>query len=104
MIATTSEVGSLAFALRVYGDSMESSSGVSFPDGSVIIADPDQIATNGSFVVVSIHQNKEATLKQLVSDGNKRYIKPLNPRYPIIECTVNTIIYGIVKQMIINFA
>lgn len=103
LIATTSEVSALAFALRIYGDSMESASGVSFPDGAVIIADPDQVATNGSFVVVSVHQNKEATLKQLVSDGNKRYIKPLNPRYPIIECTVNTTIYGVVKQMVINF-
>lgn len=103
LIATTAEVSSLAFALRVHGDSMESASGISFPDGVIIVADPDQVAGHGAFVVASISQNKEATLKQLVSDGNKRYLKPLNPRYPIVEFTLNTTIYGVVKQMIINF-
>jgi hypothetical protein len=58
---------------------------------------------HGSFVVVSEHPHKEATLKQLVSDGNKKYLKPLNPHYPIVEYTVNAAIYGVVKQMVCNF-
>lgn len=103
LIATTAEVGSLAFALRVHGDSMEAPSGISFPDGVIIIADPDQVATPGSYIVASISHDKEATLKQLVSDGNKRYLKPLNLRYPIVEFTVNTTVYGVVKQMVVNF-
>ncbi len=103
MVATTAEVGSLAFALQVQGDSMEAPSGVSFPDGVIIVADPDQVAAHGSFVVVTVSHDKEATLKQLVSDGNKRYLKPLNPRYPIVEFTVNTTVYGVVKQMVVNF-
>lgn len=103
LTTTTAEVGALAFALRVHGDSMESSSGISFSDGVIIISDPDQIAASGSFVVVSVHQDREATLKQLVSDGNKKYLKPLNARYPIVEFTVSTTIYGVVKQMVVDF-
>ena len=64
---------------------MESPSGLSFPNGVIIIADPDQVATHDSFMVVTTSHDKEATLKQLVSDGNKRYLKPLNPRYPIVN-------------------
>ena len=101
-VATTSEVSTWAFALRIQGDSMECPYGISFPAEAIIVADPDEVAANGSFVVVSPHQNTEATLRQLVSDGNKKYIKPLNPRYPIIEYAVSTMIHGIVKQMVIH--
>ena len=100
LMVTTAQVSPLAFALRVYGDWMESPSGVSFPDGTIIIADPDQVAAHGAFVVVSVSPHREATLKQLVSDGNKRYLKPLNSRYPIVEYTVHTMIYGVVKQLV----
>lgn len=103
MVPTTSEVSSLAFALQIQDDSMESPSGISFPNGVIIIADPDQVATLDCFMVVTTSHDKEASLKQLVSDGNKRYLKPLNPRYPIVEFTVNTTVYGIVKQMFVNF-
>lgn len=103
MVATTAEVSSLAFALQVQGDSMEAPAGIGFPDGVIIIADPDQVAIQDAFVVVSVSQGKEATLKQLVRDGNKRYLKPLNPRYPIVDFTVNTTVYGVVKQMVVNF-
>lgn len=103
LLTTTCEVGPFAFALRVQGNSMESPYGISFPDGTLIVADPDEVAIPGSFVVLSIHPTKEATLKQLVTDGNKRYVKPLNPDYPIFEYTVGATIYGVVKQMIVDF-
>jgi SOS-response transcriptional repressor LexA len=103
LIGTTSDVGEFAFALRVHGDSMESTSGISFPAGVVIVADPDQIPIHSSFVIVSETKHKEATLKQLASDGNKKYLKPLNPGYPITEYTVSMIIHGVVKQMVCNF-
>lgn len=103
MITTTAEVSSLAFALQVEGDVMESPYGISFSDGVVVIADPGEVAIHSSFVIATISYGKEATLRQVVSDGNKRYLKALNPRYPITEFTVNTTVYGVVKQMIVNF-
>ena len=103
MIPTATKLGPLAFALKVYGDSMESPTGISFPANSIIIVDPDAIATPNSFVVVRLSKDRGATLKQLVDQGHKRCLKPLNRRYPILELTPNAIILGVVKQMIINF-
>lgn len=103
LVPTTVNVSSFAFAFRVQGDSMESATGISFPDNSVIVADPDQVATSGSFVVAAIGMDRGVTLKQLVVQGYKRYLKPLNIRYPILEFTQSTMIFGVVKQMVINF-
>lgn len=103
MVATTAKLGPLAFAVKVYGDSMESPTGISFPANSIIIVDPDTIAVPNSFVVIRLSKERGATLKQLVDHGHKRCLKPLNRRYPILELTPNAIILGVVKQMIINF-
>lgn len=103
MIPTTVNLGPLAFALKVYGDSMESPTGMSFPANSIIIVDPDSIATPNSFIVVRLSKDRGATLKQLVDQGHKRCLKPLNRRYPILELTPNAIMLGVVRQMIINF-
>ena len=102
-MVTTADVGPLAFALQVQGNSMESASGITFPHGVMIVADPDQVVTHESFIVVSVRQGTEATLRQLVSDGHKRYLKPLNPNYPILEYTIDTTVYGVVKQIMVNF-
>lgn len=98
-INTTANVGPRTFALRVRGDSMTNPGGSpSFPDGTVIICDPDSQAENGSFVVVRLESSEEATFKQLVIDGGKRFLKPLNPRYPLIEISEETTLCGVVKE------
>lgn len=103
LIPVTVKVSSFAFALRVYGDSMESPTGISFPEGCTIIAEPDQIPIPGCFVVVTVSLDRGATLKQLVMQGGKRYLKPLNPRYPIIEWLPTTMVLGVVKQVVLDF-
>ncbi|OOZ63939.1 transcriptional regulator [Solemya velum gill symbiont] len=64
------------FALRVKGDSM---------------------------VVARLDDSKEATFKQLVIDGEQKYLKPLNPQYPAIPINGNCTIIGVVRQAIIDF-
>jgi SOS-response transcriptional repressor LexA len=103
MVAATIPVSAVAFALQVQGDSMEAPSGISFPDGVNIIAEPEQIAAPGSFVITTVSEGQQAILSQLVSDGNRRYLKSLNPRYPVFEFTSTTMIYGVVKQMFFDF-
>lgn len=103
-IPVIAKLSKYAFAVRVQGDSMESpSGGVSFPDGCIIIADPDYVASNRTFVVARVGNEKEATFKQLITDGNKRYLKPLNPRYPIIEVSGAVTYCGVVRQMFMEF-
>lgn len=81
------------FALTVRGDSMAPE----FHEGARIIIDPAKEALDGSFVVARLDDAEEATFKQLVVDGPQRYLKPLNPRYPIIEANGNMTICGVVR-------
>lgn len=93
-IHTTYKVRKHTYALRVRGDSMEPK----FPDGAILIVEPNENPEPGSYVI--IRQNGgEATFKQLVQDGTNRYLKPLNPRYPIMELKPDAVFCGVVKRM-----
>ncbi|MCO1336799.1 LexA family transcriptional regulator [Microbulbifer sp. OS29] len=96
---TTARVGPHAFALRVEGDSMTAPSGVSIPEGSVVIIDPDAAYINGSIVVAKLVDTQEATLKKLIIDGPNRYLKPLNPAYSPIAINGNCRIIGVAKKV-----
>lgn len=92
------------FALRVKGDSMVNPVGsVSFPEGIIIVIDPNIAAENGSYVVARLNGSMEATFKQLVIDGNQQYLKPLNPRYPLIPISEECQICGVVKAAEMRF-
>lgn len=103
LIPVTRRFSKRAYALRVQGDSMQSAEGPSFPDGSVICVEPEQVARSGSFVVARLDDSMEATFKQLVIDGDRRYLKPLNPRYPIMPIDGELTICGVVRQLVMDF-
>lgn len=63
------------YALRVLGDSMEPE----FADGCVIIVDPGHVPRDGSYVIVEFAG--DVFFRQLVFDGERRFLKPLNPKY-----------------------
>lgn len=97
-IDTLKKYGKNTFALRVNGDSMSPR----FPDGCIITVDPDCREENGSFVVAKINHD-EATFKQLVSDGGRIYLKPLNERYPIMDVTGRDLhICGVVREKLVR--
>lgn len=63
--------------------------------------DPEREARHGSYVVVRLDEEMEATFKQLILDGSRKYLKPINPRYPILEIDgKKTTISGVVVQMV----
>jgi len=63
------------YALTVQGVSMEPT----FNEGDTIIVDPDREANNGDYVVVRLDDDDAATFKQLVIEGDRRYLKAVNP-------------------------
>lgn len=92
-IDTTVPIKKHTFALRVVGDSMEPE----FPEGTIIIVEPEMEAVPGDFVIAR-NENHEATFKQLTKDGSDWYLKPLNPRYPLKPLTSSDEICGVVRS------
>ena len=91
-------VGPHAFALRVEGDSMTSPyPGRSYPPGTIIYVDPDIAPTPGKPVVAKLTDTNEVTFKIYVEEASgKKYLRPLNPQYPVIEIDANCEIVGVV--------
>ena len=102
-VYTTRKVGPRAYALRVVGDSMENPNGrPTYPQGSIIIVDPDREPRHGNAVIVRLEDSKEATFKQLIVEGGVQYLQPLNPRYPIMKIGSNASFCGVVVQTVID--
>lgn len=76
-----------AYALRVDGDSMTSSTpgAQSFPEGTIIIVDPDAECLPGSYVIAKDVVTQRATFKRLMQDGGRWFLRPLNPGYDTQE-------------------
>ena len=82
------------FVLHVCGISMEPR----FHDGDLIFVDPEVAAVHGKYVVVRLDGSHETTFKQLVIEGERQYLRALNPDWPeqIIEINVAATICGVV--------
>lgn len=105
---TTVAVRRHTYALRVRGDSMTNPEGEpTFQDGQIIVVEPDAIDSPdrlvGKFVVVKRARDNEATFKQLTKDAGVYYLKPLNPRYKLIELQADDTICGVVVQKVVNY-
>lgn len=71
------------FCLRVRGQSMFNPNGTpSFSEGDIIFVDPEKASDNRSCVIVMLDDEQEATFKQLVIEGDRKMLRPLNPSWP----------------------
>jgi SOS-response transcriptional repressor LexA len=79
--------GPRTFALRVDGDSMTAAYGKSYPAGCIIYVDPDQRGgvVSGDRVVAKLKGSAQVTFKVFVEDAGRRFLKPLNTQYPVID-------------------
>lgn len=97
-VATTTKASDRAFWLEVSGHSMTASPGSrpSFPEGILILVDPEQDVKPGDFCVAGIFNNSEVTFKKFVWEDGTPWLEPLNtnPRYQSIECNENCRIIG----------
>lgn len=81
-----------SFALKVQGSSMEPR----FRQGDQIFIDPEAQIENGSLVIARLDNENQATFKQLIIEGDKKFLKALNPDWPqrFIEINGNCTIVG----------
>lgn len=89
-----------AFWLEVKGDSMTAPHGASpsITEGTLVLFDTGLEALPGKLVVAQLEGAGEATFKQLIEDGGQRYLKALNPAYPLIPVNGNCRILGVAVE------
>jgi len=84
-----------SFWLEVDGDSMTSPHGLSIPEGTFVLFDTGREPVNGSLVVAKLIDDNEATFKKLVIDGSQKYLRGLNPQWPMVPINGNCKIIGV---------
>jgi len=84
-----------AFWLQVEGDSMTAPIGMSIPAGTFVLFDTGREAVNGSLVVAKLTDDNEATFKKLIIDGSQKYLKGLNPQWPMVPVNGNCKVLGV---------
>jgi len=84
--------GSESFALMVLGDSMAPE----FAEGDVIVIEPEGLARDGSFVLAQ-HEG-EWIFRQLAARETGWQLRPINPRYPVIDLEDLAAVRGVVIQ------
>lgn len=90
----------VAFAVKVSGDSMRNPNGTpTLPSGFIALVDPYSEYQNESIVLAVLPDtNGEGTIKQLVRDGGKTFLRPLNPQYQMFEAPEGTEIIGVIPH------
>lgn len=87
-----------AFWLQVDGESMTAPTGLSIPEGTFVLFDTGREAINGSLVIAKLSDSNEATFKKLVIDGAQKYLKGLNPQWPLVPVNGNCRIIGVAVE------
>ena len=96
--STTKIVDKNSFWLRVKGNSMTAPSGLSIPEGMLILVDPSIKPKSNKLVIAKLKNDSEATFKQYVEDAGKKFLVSLNPAWPIIEIDDSCTIIGVVVE------
>lgn len=91
-----------AYWLQVDGDAMNAPAGVSVPQGTEILVDPGLEAQIGDLVIARRAGALEAILRRLDAEGAERYLRPLNPTYPVFSLSSDCKIVGVVVQALIH--
>jgi len=76
---TTTELAASSdtYSLIMTGDAMAPR----FMEGTILIVNPTLEPKDRDFVVVRLKGQNSVTFKQLLLDGNDKYLKPLNPEF-----------------------
>jgi len=73
-----------------------------FPQGTLLIIEPHTEPKHRDYIIIAKTELKNglqsATLRQLLIDGNEKYLKPLNPEFKIAPLTEEDKILGVMKQ------
>ncbi len=93
---TTTDVhtSEATFGINVNTDSLNPR----FANGTVLVVEPDLPPEDRDFVVLQTTGSRTVTVKQLLTDGQDRYLKPLNPEFQTVMMGDEHTILGVVLQ------
>jgi transcriptional regulator with XRE-family HTH domain len=92
-------VSDKAFGLIVHGDSMIGPSVPSYPEGAVIVVDPECVPANGSRVIAQLPGDGVA-FRSYVVDAGRVYLRPVNPAYPTLDGAGAKLIGTVVQTIV----
>nr|WP_225422580.1 S24 family peptidase [Pseudomonas huaxiensis] len=87
-----------AYWLQVEGDAMTAPSGMSIAAGMLILVDSGVEVQVGKLVIAHLPDSPHAIFRQLVQEGGQRFLKPLNPTYPMMLCSDDCELVGVVVR------
>lgn len=108
-VPTTVPIHKHTYALRVDGPSMTNPTGQepTFPHGCKIVIEPDLIDDPqnmvGLFVIVRRADEDTATFKQLIRDGSRYLLHPLNPQFDNIALQEGDVFCGVVREKPVRY-
>lgn len=82
-VSTDANVSKLAYGLKIKGCAMEPI----FPENTTVVVEPSRDPKDRDFVIVHLHNDPEARLKQVIMDGSDYYLKSLNPDLEEVRVT-----------------
>jgi SOS-response transcriptional repressor LexA len=97
-LESDAHIQGVAFWLEVDGDSMTAPMGLSIPEGTFVLFDTGRSAINGSLVIAKMVDANEATFKKLIIDGGQKYLRGLNPQWPMVPINGNCKIIGVAVE------
>ena len=93
-LLTDADVGSNVYALRVKDTAMRPL----FPEETALIIDPDIQPEDRDYIIIHFKLQKQAIFRQILFDGDDRYLKPLNPDFKLMPLEKNYKFLGVVLQ------
>lgn len=87
-----------AYWLRVEGDAMTAPTGLSIAAGMLVLVDSGVEVDAGKLVVARPSGSDQGLFRQLVQEGGQRFLKPLNPTYPMMLCADDCELVGVVMR------
>ncbi len=98
-VSTDVAVGETAFGVLVQGNSMSPR----FEEGTILIVEPQREPKDRDFVIGVVENQSTAVFKQILIDGEERYLKSLNDDYRTVVMQNNSKVIGCVVQARTDF-
>ena len=91
-----------SFSIEMYDDSMAPL----FPRGTILVLDPQQISTDGSYVLAFLFEKKQFVFKRICYDGTRCYLRSAINAIGAtnqVEVNVDAVVLGSLVQATIIF-